>query len=66
VRVLHVSDTPIPQWYREGIANDVNSEFQCPSTNAPLCLGSKTEEVIKMTVPKAYEGKIKSAKCNKL
>jgi hypothetical protein len=43
-----------------------NSEVQCPSTSVPLCLGSKTQEVIKMTIPEAYKGKIKSVKCSKL
>ncbi|KAF2684082.1 hypothetical protein K458DRAFT_389298 [Lentithecium fluviatile CBS 122367] len=42
------------------------TEFACPSTNAPLCLGSKTEPIIKATVPKTYQGKIKSAQCHKL
>lgn len=44
----------------------MHSELQCPSTNAPLCLGSKTAEVIKMTIPKEYQGKIKSVKCSAL
>jgi hypothetical protein len=42
------------------------SEYECPTTNTPLCLKASGQKIIKKTLPKGYDRKIKSVKCNKI
>ncbi|KAK3201302.1 hypothetical protein GRF29_185g572539 [Pseudopithomyces chartarum] len=45
---------------------DFYTEYECPTTNTPLCLKASGQKIIKKTLPKGYDRKIKSVKCNKI
>lgn len=43
-----------------------DSDFKCPTSSTPLCLNASAEKITLKTLPKEWDQKIQSVKCEKV